>query len=165
VLRPTSRLDLLLVPTALDAPPDRGAALIARLREVGAIATDGTPGPMAERWSPHRFARVRLEDPGAVVLWSNRQGGFRVRCPRTGEPIAAVFAAALGAWRAGGPRELACPSCGETHPLEAVPADPAIALGPWAIATIDIDGTTLSAGASRWIEEAVGDVSVVLRRG
>jgi hypothetical protein len=167
-VRPSHRLDLVLVPTAIDAPIARADQLVDRLRGEGVIGVRSEPGPRAEFWATS-FASVRIEDPGRIVLWANRQGGFRVACPATGDLIGSAFEAALTAWRTtgGSPDEATfrCPSCREAHALPAVTAAPSIAFGPWGIVTASIGDPELAPSAWAWVAETVGEVTAVLRRG
>lgn len=161
---PSHQLDLLLVPAA-PGPVSRGHTLLERLRATGVIDDAGGPGPAARRWCPGSFRRVWIDDPGRVVLYTNRQGGFRVACPTRGEPIVRAFEAAVTAWRASGPRTVSCPACGETHLLEDVAASPPIAFGRFAIVTADVGEADLTPEALAWAETELGPARMVARRG
>ncbi|MEQ1508607.1 MAG: hypothetical protein ABMB14_40620 [Myxococcota bacterium] len=164
-MRASHRLDLVAVPADADRDAVHGHRLLDRLRADGVLdPTDGA-GPAAERWVVGGFARIRVDDPGIVVLYANRQGGFRVRCPQTGEPVIRAFEAAVTAWRSGEPRQLACPSCGRFHALDALDAEPPIAFGAWAVVTADAGSATLTPEAQGWLDEAVGATRVISVRG
>jgi hypothetical protein len=98
--RASHRLSILILPGGEAASVPAHAVA----REVcGEALRSGLPAP-----SGH--------DEPAPRFLSNEQGGFRVRCPATGEPAARPFGAALQRWREGGPRQAACP-CGASHDL------------------------------------------------
>lgn len=164
MVTPSHQLDLLLVP-AESCAVSSGDILLERLRAEGVIDASGRPGPEARRWSPGSFARITIDDPGRIVLYSNGQGGFRVRCPLDGAPIVRAFETAMAAWRAAGPRELVCPACGGVHRLDDVTALPPIAFGRFAVVTSDVGDADFGAEALAWAEAALGPARVVLRRG
>lgn len=91
---------------------------------------------------------------------SNRQGGFHVRCPRTGEGIARPFARAVEAWRAGGARRLDCP-CGQAHDLAELAFDPPAAFARDWIELHDVDDAELPAE----LAAALGPHRRLWRRG
>jgi hypothetical protein len=161
---PSHQLELLLVPRE-PWLVSRGLALLDRLRAEGVLDAGGAPGPAARRWCSGSFARLWLDDPGRVVLYANRQGGFRVQCPIRGEPIVRAFEAAVTAWRAGGPRELVCPGCGQIHALDDVAASPPLAFGRFAIVTSDVGHADLTPEGLAWAEEELGPTRMVARRG
>ena len=130
----------------------------------GVLTPSGEPGPAAARWMAAGFARVRLDLPGSMALYTSGTG-FRVHCPVDGGPITPAFTAAMTAFRSGSGRWLSCPSCGRRHPLEALVGHPPFALGSLALVTVDAMALTVQAEALRWIEAAMGPVRTVLRRG
>lgn len=155
---PTHRLDLVVVPT----PPDRWvdlAPLLARWSDRG-LLTDG-----AAELVPGGVARVRVDRPDGVVLYANRQGGFRVGCPRCAANLVPAFSAAMRSWRAGGPRACACPACRVDLPLESLEFAPAAAFGRTAMVFHDVAAPTLTDAARADLDEAVGTWRIVLRRG
>jgi hypothetical protein len=168
-MRPTHRLDLVLVQRDPLRPPADGVRLLEELAADDVIDPSGGPGPRAREWCPGGFARVWLDRPDAapdgLAFWSNRQGGFRVGCPTTHTSIVPAFGAAMARWRAGGPRTIACPACGRAHPLEALETTPTAAFGPWAVVTADAGEATLTPAAIARAERRLGASAVVLRRG
>ncbi len=107
---------------------------------------------------------VRLEGDGPLRFLANRQGGFRVYCPVSGENVVGAFVVALTAWRAGGPRTLQCP-CGTPHDLTTLAyAPPAGFAASW-ILIPDVASAELTPEAVRIAKEVLGEVRVVLRRG
>jgi hypothetical protein len=167
-VRPTSRLDLLLVPRDPSVPAERARRLLESLQAEGVVDPAGAPGPAADRWIPGGFARLWLDDPGVIGFWANRQGGFTVRCPATDAPLVEAFSRALAAWRAGvpgQPPEVACASCGSAHPADALVFRPEAAFGPWALVTGHAQAAELSEEGRARAEVALGSCAVVLRRG
>lgn len=169
-MRVTARLDVVLVPTAPEVPPERGHAFVAELVAAGVLAADGSPGPAVASGFRGTFARVRVDDPGQVTLWANLVGGFRPACPRTGAPVVEGFTAAVRALRASGDAQTStfrCPACGEVHALDAVTVEPGgVAVGRWALALAQVDDpdTGLApALAARWTA-LVGAYRRVVRR-
>jgi hypothetical protein len=163
-MRPSHRLDLLLVPAT---PPagSQGIELLSWLSRRGIVAEDGTAGPQASAWSRDGFARIVLDEPGHTVVYSNGQGGFQVRCPLTRTSVVSGFGQALTRARAGqGPRGLDCP-CGEHHPFGQLLFAPPVAFGSFAVITIDIGAPELSSEAMEKCRSLLGPVQVVWRRG
>lgn len=156
------RLTLHLVPADPDAPPARVEALRARLVAEGWLAADGTPGPRP--LVAGGFARARVETFEAPRFLSNWQGGFHVRCPVTGENVVAAFSGALSAWRAGGPRAVAC-GCGATHDLAALRYAPEAAFARGWVALIDAADAEVHPDALALAEAALGGARVIGRRG
>jgi hypothetical protein len=133
VARPTHRLDLCVVPADPDRPVDPAAAraLVA-----------------AWRAAPPAGARaVRVDLPGEVSLYANQMGGFRVRCPETGDNLVPVFGGAVRVWRAGGERRLACPACGREHALESLDYAPDAAFAMGGVVLADVRTASLDADA------------------
>jgi len=165
-MRPSHRLDLLIVPADPIAQPIGPAtALIARLQQDGVIVDGDRPGPEAERWVSGGFARLHLDIPDTPQLYANRQGGFRVTCPETGDPIADAFRHSVQRWRTGGARALQCPSCGTRHALEAVQAAPPLAFGALALVTADAASANPTPWAHAQADLALGPSRLVRRRG
>ena len=146
------RLDLLLLP----AEPDTGRAAIEAawdgLRAAGVIPVGGG-------------GRVRLDVHDTVRFWANRTGGFRVACPDQRVPIVAAFVRALEAWRVGGPRVLACPACGDAHPLEALAFAPDAGFARGAVCLEQVEHAEVPRGVHDALVDAWGGVRVVARRG
>lgn len=153
-MRPSSRLDAAVVPA------DQGpvAPLVARWEALGLLGPDGRPGPRASALGA--FRRWRVDAPGGLALWANRQGGFSVRCPTTDVPVIEAFVPRWEATRGGpGPLPtLPCPACGAAHPLDGLAFRPPAAFGTSALLLLDLDD-----GAVHPPDGAA--VRVVLRRG
>ena len=165
MILPTHRLDLHFVPGDPDAYPILQAAeLLEVLRAREVIDGSGYPLRGADWLVPGGFKRLRIDDPGRVVLYSNQIGGFRVACPVAPENVVAAFRAALIAWRSGGPRQLACPACGQEHALEDLEYRPAAAFGRLSIAIADVEDANPTPEASEFIAGALGPVRLVRRR-
>ncbi len=160
-MRPSSRLDLLLVPCDPLAPVAEG--LVEGWLADGVLGAAGAPGPRATALA--QFHTWRLDQPGQLTLWANRQGGFSVSCPTCGANLVSSFVPAWEAGRRVGvlPR-LPCPACGQERRLDALSFRPAAAFATWAVELADVAGPDLAPGArARWPELAA--MVVVLRRG
>ncbi len=154
------RLDLVVVPNDLHCPLnlDAVAALFARWD-----LDDGGRSQQTNELVEGGCQRVWLDRPGRLLLYANQSGGFRVRCPRTGDNISALFGPAHRQWKSGSERQLRC-SCGEEHALEDCVFDPPGAFASWAIVFGSVNGARLMARASADLQELLGDHRVVLRR-
>lgn len=109
-LKPSHRLAALLVPEdpTLEPSPDQVQACLDGLRSRGLLSGDG-PGPNVDSWSPGGFRRLRVDRPGRLALYANRQGGFHVRCP---DCQSSVVAEMSRAWSKRQP-SLVCRSCAQ----------------------------------------------------
>ncbi len=115
---------------------------------------------------PGGFRRCVLDDPGRLTLWANRQGGFGVRCPRTGQPVVEAFSAAWAEARRTDDEgvRVPCPACGGEHALSDLRFRPEAAFGRWALVVAEVDAPALADGApARW--PALSGMVTVLRRG
>lgn len=148
-------------------------ALFAAWCDAGLVAEDGRawgegtrvggPGPRA--LVAGGFGRVRAVDWGEERLVANRQGGFRVRCPATGANVVPAFNHAMTAWRAGGPRALAC-GCGATHDLADLDFAPDAAFARAAVEILDAEDAALTPEAEAVARATWGEAPrVILRRG
>lgn len=175
--RATHRLDLLVLPRDPDAPADALAPVIAAWVAAGflrvgddALASTGpgfTSGTLRHAYA--LGARALVAGGVGHVVWmreaaarflANRSGGFRVRCPSSGALVTDRLHPAMAAWRAGGPRVLAC-ACGGTHDLAVLDYVPAAGFARGWIELDDVGGADLVAEA----RALAPDVRVVLRRG
>lgn len=164
-MRPSHRLDIFAVPEdPAWAPVDRMRRLLEELVEQQVIDDRGRPGPQAAAWMPEGFAGLRLDTPGRVALYANRQGGFRVDCPVTGELITPAFAEA---WqRARGidrpdQHALVCPSCGHTHTLAETVGRPSFRFASLALQTIDAETLVPAPAAIERLTAVLGPVAWV----
>jgi hypothetical protein len=163
--RPTHRIDLIAVPAVPDSHPIEGArALMAELLAEGVVTPDGRPGPRASRWMSGQFARIRLDEPGAVTLYANRLGGFRVACPTTRASIVPAFGRAMHALRAGGERVLRCPSCGSEHALEELAFAPPAAFASLAVITADAGAAVPDDEVRARVEDHLGPTRWIAAR-
>lgn len=117
--RPTARLDLYLVPPAPDEPTAR------RLVEQRLAAWERGEhvpdvGPKA----------LRVDAPGARVLYANQLGGFHVTCSHCGEGLARAFQPL---------QTTRCPGCDRDLPFEEVTCRPPAALGYAALVLQEIE--------------------------
>ena len=156
-IRPSHRLDLLLVPQPPEQLPDP-ANLLARWRERGWLE------PRSSGIVEGGLARVRVDRPGRVILYANQQGGFGVTCPTCGANAVGAFSTAVTAWRAGADRVAACDACGERHPLEHYRCAPAAAFGRIAVVLHDVASAFLQEGVLAESQDLLGSLAVVRRR-
>jgi hypothetical protein len=153
-----SRLDLYVLSFDPDAAPPWATAALAEWGRLGFVLPSGAPGEKA--LLEGGFRRVSAQHAPRARFFSNRQGGFHVRCPVTGGNIVPPFNPALEAWRAGGPRVFACP-CGLVHPLEDLDYAPAAGFAQGWLHVEDVGGVTLAEAALR----ALPAFRLVFRRG
>jgi len=159
------RIDMLIVPAAPEGLWTASGIATLRANWQDRQWLDGEePGAAVADFLPGGFARLRLDEPGRMVLYANQQGGFQVRCPDTGDNIAAAFGAALGQWKQGAPRSMQCPACGAEHALEACVLRPEGAFARMGLVLADVGSISLTAEAQASLEETLGPVRIVLRR-
>ena len=151
---PSPRLGLLVVPSDPTLPTAAVEAVRASWHAAG----------IDERLVPGGHGRVWTDAGTSVRFVSTRQGGFRVGCPRDGRTVVAGFVRALSAWRAGGPRRLAC-VCGEVHDLADLAYAPPAAFATAWIVVEDVAAPALDPVAASLAKELWGEVRIVLRRG
>lgn len=156
------RLSLLLLPADLDAPGDTVTAALAALRDEGFIAADGAPGARALVSGGFGVARAEVFD--GLRFASNGQGGFAVRCPVDGANLVGAFNRALPAWRAGGPRTVACP-CGRIHDLAALHYLPDAGFARGWLVLSDVCGLDLTPEGRSAVTTRLPGVRIVVRRG
>ena len=155
------RLDLLILPSQLDQALD--VAAVAGLFKAWGVDGQG-------RTADNRAVvlggckRIWLDQPGRVILYGNQSGGFRVSCPKNGSNIAREFSVAHRRWKAGAPRSLNCPGCGERHGLEACAFHPAAAFSDWAVVFGDVGDTALMPRAIAQVKRALGETQLIMRR-
>ncbi len=156
------RVSLLLLPADLDAPGSVVVAALAALRDAGFVGPGGAPGacPLVVG----AFASARAEVFDGVRFASSGQGGFAARCPVDGTNVVAAFNGALPAWRAGGPRVLAC-GCGREHDLADLRYLPAAGFARGWIALVDVGGLDLTPEAHAALTTHLPGVRIVVRRG
>ena len=156
---PGHSLDLYLVPnSALETPPLE--VCLAAL-EAEDLVAGRRGGPRAMGLVSGGFQGVRLDRPGRLTLYANRQGGFRVSCPTTRDNVAPAFQAAPTAWRAGGPTRIACPSCGEVHLFDELVYAPAAAVGWGAVGLLDVETASVLEAGRAQVERVLGPVTIV----
>jgi hypothetical protein len=159
------RVDLHLVPEDPDAQPSPGwSALWARGVERGWWTADGEAGPRAEELVEGGFAKASLEWASPMRLVANGLGGFQVRCPACSAPLARAWQGALAAWRAGGPRELACPACGVTRDLHHLDLRPPAAFFQVGLHLADVGRIAVQPSARSSLEAETGPLRAVARR-
>lgn len=159
------RLDLIVAPSDPDRALDPAAVAVVRAGWAAAGLLDGSaPGPRRDGLIVGGFRRFWVDEPGAVVLYANLQGGFLVRCPQTEAPLARPFQAALTAFRRGGPRALRCPACGEDHALEALSYAPPALYARGALCFADVGDTVLQPEPFAALAAALGPLRAVVRR-
>lgn len=110
---------------------------------------------------PGGFRGLRQDRPGKLRLYANGQGGFRVRCPVTGDNVVPAFQRALSAWRSGGPPRLDCPACDAPHTLDALDYAPDAAFGRGALVLVDVASAVPDPDGLAALEPLLGPVVVV----
>lgn len=158
---PRHQLDLIWLPTDPDRPLPEGAA---SLQDLGWADERGLAGPDAGQLVEGGYAAIRIETRPRVDIWANQQGGYRVRCPDTGDNLVPAFLQALSTYRGGGERSLACPSCGATHPLESLDFAPDAGFSSWALVLRDVQAGRPVEGAVARISAVLGPVRWLVRR-
>lgn len=156
------RLSLLLLPADPERPGEYADRLFESLKFGGWIDEDGSPGPRPI--VAGGFARARVDVFDHVHFASSGQGGFTVRCPITEGNVVGAFNRALEAWRAGGPRQLAC-ECGLTHDLTELHYQPHAGFARGWVTLVDVQGVELTADAQAEAERLLMGVRIVVRRG
>ena len=154
------RLDLLALPSDLNSPANETAFIaLAERWGLDARGESGDSHALVEGGC----RRVWFDRPGRLMLYANQTGGFRARCPDTAALVSAEFGRSHRAWKAGGPRTMAC-VCGGVHPLEDVVLQPAGACARWAVVFSSAEGLGLTKRARGDLEELFGPVQVIVRR-
>ncbi len=161
------RLNLYLVPDDPDRVPAEdlvdGALCELTRRQV---LVGGRPGPRADALIEGGFRLLRVDRPGRPVLYGNRLGGYRARCPRCAINLVPGLGPALASWRAGGGRDVRCPGCDVVIPLEGVRYAPDAAPGRFAIELLDVQQLRPRPSAEALLKRALdGGFVVVGSRG
>ena len=154
--RPTHRLNLYLVPQGGTADPE---ALLSALADWGVLA-GMKPGPRAEEFVDGGFALLRVDRPGRELLYGNRQGGFRVRCPDCGANLVAAFSEARAK-----DAEVTCDACGGTRDHRALTFLPDVAFGELAVELRDVGAPSLTAHGEQVVRRHLGAFSTIGSRG
>lgn len=165
-MRPSHRLDLLLVPSLDHPQPERALQRMwTNLVERGVVDPDGGAGVHEGRWVGGGFRRMRLDTPGSLTVYGNRQGGFRAYCPVTPTNVTHAFVERVTEARNGSSWTLPCPACGAEHRLDELVGRPPFAIGRAALITSDVESASLTPEASDWVKEWDVSHTVVLTRG
>lgn len=152
-----------MVPADPDARPAWSGAWETGIAR-GWWGADGWAGPQAGQLVGGGFVRVRREEGACPHFVANGQGGFQVRCPRTGAPVVEGFGSALTAWRDGGPRRLDCPACGEVHDLARLDFRPPAAFAWGVLHLADVGAAHLEEEAEAALSAVLGPIRVIARR-
>lgn len=161
--KPSSRLDLFVVPDEVDAAPDV-AALDAIGLAHGWWTAQGGHGPQATDLVEGGFVRRLLHADPQPRLYANQQGGFSVRCPGCDALVVRAFSAAVETWRAGGERQMTCPTCGAAFALEEASFRPDAAFARVALHLGDVGSYGLQPGAASAIASVWGPIRWIGRR-
>ena len=154
------RLDLLALPSDLNSAPDESAFAALSLRwSLDARGKSGDSAALVEGGC----RRVWFDRPGRLMLYANQTGGFRARCPANSAIVSSEFGRAHRAWKAGGPRTMAC-VCGAEHALEHVVLQPAGAFAQWAVVFSSAEGLGLTDRAMGDLVELFGPIRTIVRR-
>ena len=156
--RPTHRLNLYLVP-ATEPAQASVEGLLTALGDWGVL--DGVkPGTTASELVEGGFALLRVDRPGRELLYGNRQGGFRVRCPTCSENLVQQFGTALGSdgW-------VMCPTCELKTDPRALAFEPPVAFGRLAVEVRDVGAPELSPRGQVLVAEHLGPFKTIGSRG
>jgi hypothetical protein len=141
-----------------------GARLLVEGGFARAWVDDGSPvAPAAGRAraagdsDPHHVQPIRFV--------ANRLGGFHADCAACGGALAGPFSRALENWRSGGPRFLRCGACGTGSDLAALRFSPDAGFARAWLVLEDVGSVELAPAARGLLEDALGGVRIVLRRG
>lgn len=159
---PHARVDVICVPSDRSSrvDPDRFAAAWSDWSAGGFVEDTAALGTFIDGGAK----RVRLDLPERPAFYGNQSGGVAVRCPQTGAPVARALARSVESWKAGGAFELDCPSCGDTHALDALAYRPPVAFGRCAVFFEDVGGVVITPAGRELLLALLGDFTVVLRR-
>jgi len=129
------RLSLFLVPRNPDEALSELCAhqLVEGLRAEKVLVADDRAGPNAEDIVVGGFVRFRIDRPPSPVVYGNRLGGYRARCPHCGFNMVNAIEVGLRRWRTGDGRTLHCPDCLAATSLEGLDYAPPAAPGHWAL--------------------------------
>lgn len=161
-MKPTRRLNLLLVPQLGDEPSSEGGAL---LIADGWLGEGGRPGSQASELVEGGYRRWRWDPAPQGRLYGNRLGGFYVRCPVCEGNLAAAASRAVVAWQDGAKPEVMCPSCESPRHLDRLDYRPPAALGFGALELRDVGAPYLlnrPDGLMAWLG---ADFRVIASRG
>lgn len=126
--RPTHRLDIHLVPTQRD---DGAVERVQELFDAWVAAGWMDAAGIVDPASPiGPCSRVRIDDPGRVVVYANAVGGFQVRCPRCGAPAARSFRPFA---------QTHCDGCGGDWTIEQLDCRPPVALGRASLVVVNAE--------------------------
>ncbi len=156
--RPTHRLNLYLVPE--QEPSElRLKEGLSRLEAWGVL--DGArPGPRAEELVAGGFAMLRVDRPGRTIVYGNRQGGYRVRCPGCEHNLVPEFNRALATLSL-----VSCPGCAKAHRLRDLHFAPPVAFGRCALELRRVGAPELRPAGAALLREALGDFATIGSRG
>lgn len=158
--RPSPHLDVFLVPSELRDLPVQ-SELVEALERLGVAAGRGA-GPRSAEVLEGGYRSVRVDRPPAPTLYANRQGGFRVQCPESGESVVPAFGRALTAWREGAdPTLRSCPACGRDHAFDALVTSPPAAVGAGAVVLVGAGSVRLGEQSRDELRAVLGDFHVV----
>ena len=154
--RPTHRLNLYLVPQGSTADPE---SLLSALVEWG-VLEGMKPGPQATEFVEGGFALLRVDRPGRELVYGNRQGGFRVRCPDCDANMVAAFGAARA-----NDAEVTCDACGATRDHRALNFLPDVAFGELAVELRDVGAAVLTPQGEEVVRRHLGLFAIIGSRG
>lgn len=156
--RPSHRLNLYLVP-AKAPDEERLDAGLAELSRLG-VVSGMKPGPRAEDLVDGGFAMLRVDRPGRIVVYGNRQGGYRVRCPGCGANQVPAFSAALPTLS-----RVRCEACEREHPIRGLRYEPPVAFGALCVELRDVGAPELKPWGHELMRSALGDFDTIGSRG
>jgi hypothetical protein len=159
------RLDAWVLPASPEFRPDpqRLDTLLADWAAQGIVPNTARIGEVgAKQVFAGGFRQLQIHAPESVRFVANQVGGFRVFCGGTN--LTHAFTQAMGRWRSGGERTLACPGCQASHPLETLEFRPNAGFYRFALAFSDIGQAGLLPEANKEMLALLGELTVVYRR-
>jgi hypothetical protein len=115
---------------------------------------------------PARFAEPSpVPQVRPIRFVANRLGGFHADCAACGAALAGPFSRALEGWRRGGARRLRCVACRVECDLAALRFAPDAGFARAWLVFENVGSVELDPAARGLLEDVLGGVRIVLRRG
>ena len=162
------RIAVFLVPKNpdQDLPRELEQALLTELVHMNWVSEEGRAGQASNELIEGGFQRFRVDRPGQPVLYGNRLGGFRAKCPSCGVSVAGSLGGVIERWREQGDRRSSCTSCRERFLLEEWDYAPFAAPGKWALVFTRAEAPAIREEAKECVERWLGfPVVEVVSRG
>jgi hypothetical protein len=132
--------------------------------ETGVLLPAGEPGHNSADWVTGGFGGARIDASETLRWYNSGQGGARVTCPNSNEPVIKAFSHQLSVAQGGGSRLMDCPRCAGVHSLDSLGFSPPSAFGHAALVLIGVENFMLNDAAVREATTVLDKFSVVLHR-